>query len=129
MRFRFGGMFCPCTLLAGKLPDPVGVAAAIREQHRLGKQGAEENRTKPVLRLTWREREMDRQAIGVHDRMNLTGQAPSRATHVLMARAGPRRYHQAAIARRKAANVLNLLPLSAAERTWPDLLLGRPCSE
>jgi hypothetical protein len=27
---------------------------------------------------------MDRQAIGVHDRVNLARQAPSRATHILM---------------------------------------------
>jgi len=68
---------CPCTLLAGKLPDLVGVVAAIRKKLRLGKQGTEENRTKPiVVRLTSREREMDRQAIGVHDRVNLTGLAP-----------------------------------------------------
>ena len=50
------------------------VVAAIREQHRLGKQGAEENRTKPiVMRLTGREGEMDREAIGVNDRVNLAG--------------------------------------------------------
>ena len=36
------------------------------------------------MRLTWREREMDRQAIGVHDRVNLARQAPSRATNVLV---------------------------------------------
>jgi hypothetical protein len=27
---------------------------------------------------------MDRQAVGVHDRVNLGRQAPSRATHILM---------------------------------------------
>jgi hypothetical protein len=44
----------------------------------LWKQGAEEGRTLPiVMRLTRREREMDRQAIGVHHRVNLAGQAPS----------------------------------------------------
>jgi hypothetical protein len=38
----------------------------------LWKQGAEENRTQPiVVRLAGREREMDRQAIGVHHRVNL----------------------------------------------------------
>lgn len=69
----------PCSLLASKLPDPVGVVSAIREQHRLGRQGAEENRTQPVImRLTGREGEMDRQAIGVHHRVNLARQAPSR---------------------------------------------------
>jgi hypothetical protein len=71
----------PCALLAGKLPDPVGVVSAIREQHRLGKQAAEESRTQPVvMRLARREGEMHRQAIGVHHRVNLAGQAPSRAT-------------------------------------------------
>ena len=34
------------------------------------------------MRLTGREGEMDRQAIGVHDRVN--GQALSRATYILM---------------------------------------------
>lgn len=64
----------PCSLLAGKLPDPVGLVAAIREQHRLGKQCAEQNRTQPVvMRLAGREGEMDRQAIGAHHRVNLAG--------------------------------------------------------
>jgi hypothetical protein len=36
------------------------------------------------MRLTGRESEMDRQAIGVHDRVNLVCQAPSRATHILV---------------------------------------------
>jgi hypothetical protein len=46
---------------------------------------AKENRTKPiVMGLAGRKGEMDRQAIGVHDRVNLAGQAPSRATHILM---------------------------------------------
>jgi hypothetical protein len=36
------------------------------------KQGADENRTQPiVVGLTGPEGEMDRQAIGVHDRVNL----------------------------------------------------------
>ena len=38
-----------CSLLAGKLPNPVGVIATIREQHRLRKQRAEENRALPVI--------------------------------------------------------------------------------
>jgi hypothetical protein len=51
----------------------------------LWKQGAEENRTQPiVMRLTGRESEMERQAIGVRHRVNLAGQAPSRATHILV---------------------------------------------
>jgi hypothetical protein len=50
-------------LLAGKFPDPIRVVFTISEQHRLWKQGAKENRTQPiVVRLTWRESEMDRQA-------------------------------------------------------------------
>jgi hypothetical protein len=52
-------------LLSGKLPDPVRVVSTIREQHRLWKQGAEENRTQPtIVRFTGREGEMDRHAIG-----------------------------------------------------------------
>jgi hypothetical protein len=52
---------------------------------RLWKQGAEKNRTQPiVMRLTGRESEMDRQAIGVYHRVNLAGQTPSRATHILL---------------------------------------------
>jgi hypothetical protein len=40
----------------------------------LRKQGAEKNRTQPIIvRLTGRESEMDRQAVGVHDRVNLAG--------------------------------------------------------
>ncbi len=41
----------------------------------------------------------------------------------------PRRRHQPAMAHGGAANALNLLPLSAAQRTWPDLLLARPGRE
>ena len=65
--------------LAGEqAPYPIRVVSAICKQHRLWKQGAEEHRTQPiVVRLTGREGEMDRQAIGVHDRVNLAGQAPS----------------------------------------------------
>ena len=49
-----------------------------QEQHRLRKQCAEQNRTQPVvMRLTGREGEIDRQAIGVHHRVNLAGQATS----------------------------------------------------
>ena len=36
------------------------------------------------MRLAGREGEMDRQAIGVHDRVNLARQTSSRATHVLV---------------------------------------------
>src|SRR5712672_870547 len=36
------------------------------------------------MRFTGREAEMDRQAIGVDDRVNLAGQAASRATHILV---------------------------------------------
>jgi hypothetical protein len=51
----------------------------------LWQQCAEENRTQPiVLRFTRRKSEMDRQAIGVHHRVNLARQAPSRAPHILV---------------------------------------------
>jgi hypothetical protein len=67
-----------CSLLASLLPDPVGVIATIREQHRMGKQGAEEDRTQPVVvRLTGSESEMDRQTIAVHDRVHLAAQTSS----------------------------------------------------
>src|SRR4051812_33688463 len=36
------------------------------------------------MRLAGRESEMDGRAIGVHDRVNLAGQAAARATHILM---------------------------------------------
>ena len=36
------------------------------------------------MRLTGRESEMNRQAVGVHDRVNLAGWLPSRGTHILM---------------------------------------------
>ena len=66
----------PCALLTGKLPDPVRVVSPIREQHRSWRQGAEKDRTQPiVMRLTRREGEMDRQTIGINDRMNLAGEA------------------------------------------------------
>ena len=46
---------------------------------------AEKNRTQPiVVRLTRREGEMDRQAIGIHHCVNLARQASSRATHILV---------------------------------------------
>jgi hypothetical protein len=64
---------CPRSLLAGKLPDPVRMLSTICEQHRLWKQCAEKNRTQPiVVRLTRREGEMYRQAIGMDRRANLT---------------------------------------------------------
>ncbi len=57
----------------------------IREQHRLWEQSAEENRARPiVMRFAGREGEMDWQTVGVHDRMNLAREAPSRATHILV---------------------------------------------
>ncbi len=49
------------------------------------KQGIEENRIQPnVVRLTGSESEVDRLAIGVHDRVNFARQAASRATHILV---------------------------------------------
>ena len=64
--------------LSSKLPNPIRVISTIREQHRLWKQGAEKNPTQPiVVRFAGRECEVDRQAIGVHHRVNLARQAPS----------------------------------------------------
>jgi hypothetical protein len=43
------------------------------------------NRARPVvMRFTGRETEMDRRTIGIHHRVNLTGQAASRAARVLV---------------------------------------------
>jgi hypothetical protein len=71
-------------LLSGKLPDPVRIVYAIREQHR-SKQGAEKNRTQPiVVCLTGRQREMDRQPVGVHDRVNFACQTASQLAHMLL---------------------------------------------
>jgi hypothetical protein len=36
---------CRCSLLTGKIPDPVRIIFATCQQHRLWKQGAEENTT------------------------------------------------------------------------------------
>jgi hypothetical protein len=36
------------------------------------------------MRFAGRKSEMDRQAVGVHDRVNLAGQAASRTAHVLV---------------------------------------------
>ncbi|MDA9504266.1 hypothetical protein XI09_05780 [Bradyrhizobium sp. CCBAU 11386] len=73
-------------MLAGKFPDPVRVVSAIREQHCLWEQCAEENRAQPiVVRLTWCEGEMNRQAIGVHHSVNLACQPSSRTTYILVA--------------------------------------------
>jgi hypothetical protein len=36
------------------------------------------------MRFTGREREIERQAVGIHHRVNLACQAPSRATHILL---------------------------------------------
>jgi methyltransferase family protein len=63
---------CPCPYLSDKLPDPIRIVSTICEQHRLRKQGAEKSRTQPiVVRFAGREREMDRQALAVHYRVNL----------------------------------------------------------
>ncbi len=49
------------------------------------RQCAEKNRTQPIIvRLTGREGEVDRQTVGVHHRVNLVRQAPSRATDILV---------------------------------------------
>ena len=75
----------PKLLAVGQAPDPVRVVSTIREQHCLWEQRAEQNRTQPiVVRFTGREGEMDWQAVGVHDRVNLAREAPSRATHILV---------------------------------------------
>jgi hypothetical protein len=75
----------PGALLTGKCPDPVRIISAIRQQHCVWAQFAQENRAKLiVVRLTGRETELHRQAIGVHDGMNLCRQATSGSAHVLL---------------------------------------------
>lgn len=65
------------SLLVSNLPDPAGVIAAIREQHRWRKQGAEANQAQPaVMRLAGAWSELDRQTIAVHDRVKRAGQFP-----------------------------------------------------
>jgi hypothetical protein len=50
-----------------------------------GSNALRRNRTQPiVVCLTGREGEMDRQAVAVHDRVNLGRQAPSRVPHIFM---------------------------------------------
>src|ERR1700732_2746069 len=49
------------------------------------KQCAEKNRTQPiVVCLTGRQREMDRQPVGVHDRVNLACQTASGPAHMFL---------------------------------------------
>jgi hypothetical protein len=67
------------------LPDSVGIIAAIRHQHCLWAQFAQENRAKLiVMRLAGREANLYRQAIGIHDGMNFGRQPATRAAHVLL---------------------------------------------
>lgn len=79
-RLRFGGILAQAALLAGKLPDPVCVVSAIREQHRLWRQCAKKKRTQPIImRLTGREAEIDRD-------YPLTGHAAGTPKSTLMTR-------------------------------------------
>jgi hypothetical protein len=68
-------------LLAGKLPDPIRVVSTIREYIVCGSNAAEEYRTQPiVVCLTRREGEMNWQAVGVHDRVNLARIMPEKGS-------------------------------------------------
>jgi len=61
--------------LDGKLPDPVGVVAAVSKQHRAGFQTRQQFSGKSiVMGLPRCQRQPYRKAIGVHERMNLAGQ-------------------------------------------------------
>jgi hypothetical protein len=72
----------PCTLLGRKAPDPVRIITTIGQQHRFRLQSRQEFASKSVVvRLAGRQREPHRQAIGIHQCMNLAGQSTSRAPH------------------------------------------------
>ena len=64
--------------------DPVRIIATIGQQHRSRLQSRQEFASKSVVvRLTGRQREPHRQAIGIDQRMNLAGQSTSRPPHRL----------------------------------------------
>ncbi len=75
---------CPSAVLADKCFDPIGVIAAISQQHRPRFQTGQEFGDKSVVvRFARREGEPDRQAIGVDHRMNLAGETAARPAHGL----------------------------------------------
>lgn len=60
------------------LSDPVGIVAAVGEQHRSALSGEA-----VVVRLTSRQREPNRKAIGIDQHMNLAGQSTAPTPHRL----------------------------------------------
>jgi hypothetical protein len=61
--------------LYGKLSDPVPVVPSVGKQHRSGLETSQKFTSKPiVVGLTRRQRQPDRKAVGIHDRMNFAGQ-------------------------------------------------------
>jgi len=68
----------PSALLGGECSDPIRIIATVGQQHCFQLQAREEFAGKPVvMRFTGRQREPDRQAIGIDQRMNLAGQSTS----------------------------------------------------
>ena len=54
------------------------------QQHGSWVQSGQENRTKPiVVRLSGREAEANRKAVGVYNGVNFAGKSPPRATNIL----------------------------------------------
>ena len=71
------------------LTTSLALIAAVAQQHRPPRELSQQDRTEPVVvRLTTSEIELHRQAIAVHYDMDLTGQAATRATHMLVAVVG-----------------------------------------
>jgi hypothetical protein len=65
----------PSAPLVGECSDPLGVVASVRQQHRSRFQTREELACEPiVVCFASRQCELDRQAIRIDKRMNLTGQ-------------------------------------------------------
>jgi len=89
LRLLFGGM--PCSLVDDEFSDPVGVLAMIGKQHRSTLGETDVCRQADCREPAGRQREPDRQAIGIKHRMNLARQpapwlssVPSDACTVLM---------------------------------------------
>ena len=69
---------CPCAFLHGKLPDPIGVVAAVGKQRRSGLQPRQKFAGIPIIvSLTGAQRQSYRKASAVHECMDLAGQSAS----------------------------------------------------
>jgi hypothetical protein len=114
----------PRAVLADKCSDPIGVKSTISEQHGSRFQARQQAHDKTVVvRLASGQRDTNRQATGIDDRVNLGRQPASRPAHQLFtvsSDAGSVLMHTHAqggtINRQKSiaadANMMILLPLS-----------------